>query len=40
MLDFMASGKLPSTSMSILGSRRPEKEMSADLKQRYDFIFF
>ena len=39
MLDFMASGKLPSTSMSILGSSQM-KEMVAELKQRYDFIFF
>ncbi|MGA2240947.1 MAG: polysaccharide biosynthesis tyrosine autokinase [Verrucomicrobiota bacterium] len=39
MLDFMASGKLPSTSMSILGSTQM-KEMVAELKQRYDFIFF
>jgi capsular exopolysaccharide synthesis family protein len=39
MLDFMASGKLPSSSMSILGSAQM-KEMVADLKQRYDFIFF
>jgi capsular exopolysaccharide synthesis family protein len=39
MLDFMASGKLPSSSMSILGSV-PMKEMIAELKQRYDFIFF
>jgi capsular exopolysaccharide synthesis family protein len=38
-LDFMASGKLPSTSMSILGSAQM-KEMVAELKQRYDFIFF
>ena len=39
MLDFMASGKLPSSSMSILGSAQM-KEMVAELKQRYDFIFF
>jgi capsular exopolysaccharide synthesis family protein len=39
MLDFMASGKLPSSSMSILGSAQM-KEMLAELKQRYDFIFF
>ena len=38
-LDFMASGKLPSSSMSILNSAQM-KEMIADLKQRYDFIFF
>jgi capsular exopolysaccharide synthesis family protein len=39
MLDFMASGKLPSSSMSILGSVQM-KEMISELKQRYDFIFF
>jgi capsular exopolysaccharide synthesis family protein len=39
MLDFMASGKLPSSSMSILGSVQM-KEMVAELKQRYDYIFF
>ena len=39
MLDFMASGKLPSSSMSILGSAQM-KEMIAELKQRYDFVFF
>jgi capsular exopolysaccharide synthesis family protein len=38
-LNFMASGKLPSSSMSILNSVQM-KEMIADLKQRYDFIFF
>ena len=38
-LDFMASGKLPNTSMGILGSAQM-KEMIAELKQRYDFIFF
>ena len=38
-LDFMASGKLPSSSMSILGSAQM-KEMIAELKQRYDFVFF
>jgi len=38
-LDFMASGKLPNSSMGILGSAQM-KEMIADLKQRYDFIFF
>jgi Mrp family chromosome partitioning ATPase len=35
----MASGKLPSSSMSILGSVQM-KEMISELKQRYDFIFF
>jgi len=38
-LDVMASGKLPSSSMNILGSG-PMKEMISELKQRYDFIFF
>jgi len=38
-LDFMASGKLPNSSMGILGSSQM-KEMIAELKQRYDFIFF
>ncbi len=38
-LDFMASGKLPNSSMGILGSAQM-KEMIAELKQRYDFIFF
>ena len=35
----MASGKLPNSSMGILGSAQM-KEMIAELKQRYDFIFF
>ena len=39
LLDFMASGKLPNSSMGILGSS-PMKDMVAELKQRYDFIFF
>jgi len=38
-LDFMASGKLPNSSMGILGSVQM-KQMIAELKQRYDFIFF
>jgi capsular exopolysaccharide synthesis family protein len=38
-LDFMASGKLPNSSMGILGSAQM-KEMIAELKQRYDFILF
>jgi polysaccharide biosynthesis transport protein len=38
-LNFMASGKLPSSSMSILNSVQM-REMIADLKQRYDFVFF
>ena len=38
-MDFMASGRLPNSSMGILGSSQM-KEMIAELKQRYDFIFF
>jgi capsular exopolysaccharide synthesis family protein len=38
-LDFLASGKLPSSSMGILSSG-PMKELINDLKQRYDFVFF
>jgi polysaccharide biosynthesis transport protein len=38
-LDFMASGKLPNSSMGILGSTQM-KVLIAELKQRYDFIFF
>jgi len=39
LLDFMASGKLPNSSMGVLGSM-PMKDMIGELKQRYDFIFF
>jgi capsular exopolysaccharide synthesis family protein len=39
MLDFMPSGKLPNSSMGVLGSAQM-KEMISELKQRYDFIFF
>jgi succinoglycan biosynthesis transport protein ExoP len=39
MLDFMASGKLPSSSMGILGSVQMS-EMITALKGRYDFVFF
>ena len=39
LLDFMASGKLPNSSMGVLGSL-PMKDMISELKQRYDFIFF
>jgi capsular exopolysaccharide synthesis family protein len=39
MLNFMASGKLPSSSMSILNSPQM-KDLIAELKQRYDFVFF
>jgi Mrp family chromosome partitioning ATPase len=35
----MASGKLPSSSMSILGSAQM-KETIQELKRRYEFIFF
>ena len=38
-LDFIASGKLPSSSMSVLGSGQL-KETIQELKRRYDFIFF
>ncbi|HEY3762399.1 MAG TPA: polysaccharide biosynthesis tyrosine autokinase [Verrucomicrobiae bacterium] len=38
-LDLMASGKLPSSSMNILGSAQM-KEMIGELKQRYDYLFF
>ncbi len=38
-LDFMPSGKLPSSALGILGSAQM-KEMIAELKQRYDFVFF
>jgi polysaccharide biosynthesis transport protein len=38
-LDFLPSGKLPSSSLGILSSN-PMKEMIRDLKRRYDFVFF
>jgi polysaccharide biosynthesis transport protein len=38
-LDFLASGKLPSSSLGILSSSQM-KELIGDLKQRYDFVFF
>jgi capsular exopolysaccharide synthesis family protein len=38
-LDFMASGKLPSSSMGILSSTAM-KNLIAELKARYDFVFF
>ncbi|MBI5383365.1 MAG: polysaccharide biosynthesis tyrosine autokinase [Verrucomicrobia bacterium] len=38
-LDFMPSGKLPSSSLGILSSAQM-KEMVRDLKRRYDFVFF
>ena len=39
MLDCMASGKLPSSSMGILSSLQM-KDMIQELKRRYDFVFF
>jgi len=38
-LDFMASGKLPSSSLGILSSVQM-KDLITELKRRYDFIFF
>jgi len=38
-LDFLPSGKLPSSSMSILGSAQM-KDVIKELKRRYDFVFF
>jgi capsular exopolysaccharide synthesis family protein len=38
-LDFLASGKLPSSSLGILSSTQM-KELIGELKQRYDFVFF
>jgi len=38
-LDFMPSGKLPSSSLGILSSPQM-KDLIAELKQRYDFVFF
>ncbi len=38
-LDFMASGKLPSSSLGILSSSQM-KSLITELKQRYDFVFF
>jgi len=38
-LDFMASGKLPSSSLGILSSTQM-RDLIAELKQRYDFVFF
>jgi capsular exopolysaccharide synthesis family protein len=39
MLDFLPSGKLPSSSMGILGSAQM-REMITELKRRYDFVLF
>ncbi len=38
-LDFLASGKLPSSSLGILSSAQM-KDLINELKQRYDFVFF
>ena len=38
-LDFLPSGKLPSSSMGVLSSAQM-KEMIRDLKRRYDYVFF
>lgn len=38
-LDFMPSGKLPSSALGILNSTAM-KEMIGELKRRYDFVFF
>src|SRR5206468_4572828 len=38
-LDFMASGKLPSSSLGILNSAQM-KDLINELKRRYDFVFF
>jgi len=38
-LDFMPSGKMPSSSMGILSSVQM-KELIQDLKRRYDYVFF
>ncbi|MDB6111145.1 MAG: ywqD 2 [Pedosphaera sp.] len=38
-LDFLSSGKLPSSSLGILSSAQM-KDLISELKQRYDFVFF
>jgi capsular exopolysaccharide synthesis family protein len=38
-LDFMPSGKLPSSSLGLLSSQQM-KDLIRDLKRRYDFVFF
>jgi polysaccharide biosynthesis transport protein len=38
-LDFMASGKLPSSSMGVLSSTQM-RNLITELKQRYDYVFF
>lgn len=39
LLDFMPSGKLPSSSLGILNSQRM-KDFIKEVKSRYDFVFF
>lgn len=39
LLDFLPSGKLPSSSLGILSSQRM-KDFIKDVKSRYDFVFF
>jgi capsular exopolysaccharide synthesis family protein len=39
LLDFLPSGKLPSSSLGILSSQRM-KDFIRDVKSRYDFVFF
>ncbi len=39
MLDFIASGKLPSSSLGILSSAQM-KDLISELKRHYDFVFF
>ena len=38
-LDFLSSGKLPSSSLGVLSSAQM-KDLITELKQRYDFVFF
>jgi capsular exopolysaccharide synthesis family protein len=38
-LDFLSSGKLPSSSLGILSSAQM-RDLISELKQRYDFVFF
>lgn len=38
-MDFLASGKLPSSSLGILSSQQM-RDLINELKQRYDFVFF
>jgi capsular exopolysaccharide synthesis family protein len=38
-LDFLSSGKLPSSSLGILSSAQM-RDLIGELKQRYDFVFF